>query len=160
MLKIKDLAKYSYPYKLLLEGLADSHSKLYSVIESFKDKNLTYKNSAVKNRNIGEMVSHIVCAQVCFYTQKLVQGEDIKCECFVPKTIKEALEMIQENLDRISRIWTEIDEKEFEKEVRTEWGQVMTKEVALLQSIEHTMYHVGEICFLAGMGGFYKGVLG
>lgn len=160
MLKTKDYKKYKYPLRLLLEGNSDAHSQLYSVVESLKDEHLGYKHPKVKNRTIGEMVSHAICTQYGFYTCSLVIGKECKCECGEPKTVKEALELIQKNLDEITKLWKKFTKEELQKEIKTEWGQVMSKELALFQSIEHIVYHVGEICFIAGIGGFYKGVLG
>lgn len=150
----------TYPYKLLLEGNADAHSQLYSVVETFKDEHLSYKNPDVKSRTCGEIISHTVCTQSCFFTNSLVLGKKEKCECKVPASIDDALKMIQGNLMNMSKTWQDISVEELETEITTEWGQIMSKELALFQSIEHFMYHVGELCFLAGMGGFYQGTLG
>lgn len=161
-LKIPNTKGLVYPLKLLIEGNSDAHSQLYSVIGSLEDKNLTYKHPSVKNRTIAEMISHALCTQSCFYTSVLVLGNKEGCnpECRVPKSVPEALKRIQTNLNNVTRKWSKLSEVDLGKEIKTEWGQVMTEEIALFQSIEHMMYHVGEICFLAGIGGFYKGVLG
>lgn len=160
MLKTKNYKKYKYPLRLLLEGNSDAHVQLYSVVESLRDKHLKYKHADVKNRNIGEMISHALCTQYCFYSHQLVLGRECKCAHKTPKTIKVALDMIQKNLDDVLKLWEGMSKDELQREFKTEWGQVMSKELALFQSIEHIMYHVGEICFMAGIGGFYKGVLG
>ena len=159
-IKIPNLKKKDYPYKLLLEGNVDVHAQLYLIVETFKDEHLSYKHPEVKSRTIGELISHTLCTQRCYFTDSLVLEKKEKCECKIPTNVKEALEMIQENLDQITKIWSKIPMKELEKEFKAEWGQVMTKELALFVSIEHYMYHVGEICFIAGMGGFYQGTLG
>lgn len=159
-LKSPNTNNLDYPHKLLIEEAADAHSQLYSVIESFKDSNLKFRLPNSENRSIVEMLSHALCTQLCFYTKELVLGQKDKCRCKTPKTINEALNSIQQNLDEISKIWTNIPVEELQKEFKTEWRQVMTKELALLQSVEHMMYHIGEICFLSGLRGFYKGILG
>lgn len=159
-IKKSDFKKYEYPYKLLLEGAADVLGQMYSVVETFKDEDLKYENPDIKNRTIGEMIYHSLCAQICFYTHEVLLNKKEECKCKVPETIKEALEMIHSNLDTITKIWPQIRKDKLNEVFKTDWGQTMTKENAMLQSVTHMMYHIGEICFLAGIGGFYKGTLG
>jgi hypothetical protein len=148
----------TYPLSLLIEGNIDAHSQLYEVLSSFKDKDLTYKFK--DNRTISEMISHTLCTQYCFYTHTLVLGKECKCPHSNPRTVNKATGMIEKNLDDVTKIWSQLKEKSFKEEFKSEWGQILTKELALFQSIEHFMYHVGEICLTAGIGGFYRGTLG
>lgn len=159
-MKIPSLKKMSYPQRLLIEGASDAHAQLYSVIESFKDADLSYKHKK-DDRSIAEIVSHALCCQYCWYTRELVlEKETQPCTCRAEKSVVKTLKNIQQNQKRVAQTWKQISQKELQKEFKTEWGQVMTKELALFQSVEHMMYHVGEICYIAGLGGFYKGTLG
>ena len=78
----------------------------------------------------------------------------------LPKTAKKAQKSIVEVYKRTLEIWEKLDKKDFQKEIKTEWGQVLTGELALFQSVTHTAYHLSEICFLRGLGGFPTNVMG
>jgi uncharacterized damage-inducible protein DinB len=139
---------------------ADMLTNLRSVVESLKDEHLSYRPDNVKVRTIGELVSHILCTQECYYTNELVLEREEECTCSSPNTVKEALRMIDEYEKRILDVWGGISVSELMKEFDTEWGQRLSKELALFQSIEHSMHHIGQICLIASIGGFYKNVLG
>jgi len=159
-MKMPSIRGVKYPHSILIEGSADAHSQLYSVIESFKDTHLLYKHKD-DDRTLSDIISHALCTQYCWYTQEIVlENKTKKCACKAELTIEKTLESIQKNLERTSRKWKQLSEKELQTEIKTEWGQIMSKELALFQSIEHMMYHVGEICYIAGLGAFYKGTLG
>ena len=70
------------------------------------------------------------------------------------KTVREAQKRIAETFQKTVELWEKLTPEDFQKEIQTEWGQVLTGELALFQSITHTHYHVSEICFLRGLGGF------
>jgi hypothetical protein len=143
---------------LLIEGNNATLGDLYSVLETFNDKNLQYKYK--DSRTIAQIIKHIACSQNCMYLDEFILGEKGKCTCQEPKTIKQALKIVQDLKVYYAKIVKGLDKDELAKTFTTEWGQSLTKELALFQSITHTAYHISEICFLAGLGGFYKGTLG
>ena len=154
-------SKYDYPSKLLLIGNEDVWNNFCAVVEDLTPEQMSYKHSGIKQRSIAEIVNHALDCQNSFYTKSLVLGkkyEELKMS--LPKTAKKAQKSIVEVYKRTLEIWEKLDKKDFQKEIKTEWGQVLTGELALFQSVTHTAYHLSEICFLRGLGGFPTNVMG
>lgn len=78
----------------------------------------------------------------------------------LPKTAQGAQQRIIETYQKTIELWQNLGQEDFQKEIKTEWGQVLTGELALFQSITHTHYHVSEVCFLRSLGGFPTSVMG
>lgn len=156
-----DFTKFSYPLRLLLEGNSDTWYSLLSVIEDLTPDQLTYKHPGFEQRTIAEMINHAVDTQYSFYTQQLVLGQPYKqLYSDLPKTVEEAQARIGDTFAKTVELWQGLKPEDFTKEITTEWGQTLTGELALFQSITHTHYHVSEICFLRGLGGFPTKAMG
>lgn len=157
-----DFAKHEYPLKALLLSNEDTWSSMLSVISDLTPEQLVYKHPDIEQRNIAEMINHALDTQYGFYTKHLVLSEEMPANLYedLPKTIEEAQSRIVETYKKIVELWENISQDIFKKEINTEWGQVLTGELALFQSITHTHYHVSEICFLRGLGGFPTKVMG
>ncbi len=157
-----DFEKYNYPLRTLLLGNSDTWYAMSAVIEDLTPEQFTYKYPQIKQRSIAQMLDHALDAQYGFYTKKLVKGEELP-EGLYPgpaKNSEEAQKRIVETFKKTIALWEKLTPEDFRKEIQTEWGQVLTGEFALFQSITHTHYHVSEICFLRGLGGFPTNVLG
>ncbi|MBN2100419.1 DinB family protein [Candidatus Dojkabacteria bacterium] len=160
MLNTPDVSSKEYPYRSLLQVNNDVHSQLYSVVESFLDQNLKHMVKEY-DRNIAQVISHTLTTERYYFIGHLAEGKSIEnYDEPTIKTIKQALEMIQENLDQTNSQIENLSIEDLNTTIKTEWGQEMTKELALWQGITQIMLHTGEICLMAGIGGFYKGVLG
>lgn len=161
LLKI-DLSKHKYPLRLLLAGNEDTWYSMLTVIEDLKPKQLAYKHEGIKQRSIAEMINHTLDTQYGFYTKHLVLGAKMPADLYknLPKSVKEAQKRITDTYKKIVRLWRGLTQKDLKKKIHTEWGQILTGEQALFQSITHTHYHVSEICFLRGLGGFPTTALG
>ncbi|KKU10825.1 MAG: hypothetical protein A2Z96_05595 [Spirochaetes bacterium GWB1_48_6] len=157
-----DLEKYSYPLRTLLLGNIDTWQSMLNVIEGLTPEQLQYKHQGIEQRSIAEMVVHAIDTQYGFYTKHLVLGENIPPALYpdLSKTADEAFKMIGETFEKTLALWEKLTPEDFSKEIKTDWGQILTGELALLQSITHTHYHVSEICFLRGLGGFPTKVMG
>jgi hypothetical protein len=148
------------PLKTLIEGNADTYQSLFSVIASFEDKNLEFKSPHNSTRTISEIVQHTLDCQINFYLNKLVLKKESSFQCSKPETVENALNEIQKVHDEVVSLLNTLVNVDLEEIISTEWGQSFSKKVAIFQSIWQLGYHTSEICFLAGIGGFYKGVLG
>ena len=156
-----DFSKYSYPLRLLLIGNEDAWNNICAAVADLTSKQLSYKHPGIKQRSIAGMVNHALDCQYGFYTKSLLLGEEYKIlELSLPKTVEEAVKNVVDIYKKTLEIWEKLDKKEFQREIKTEWGQVLTGELALFQSITHTAYHLSEICFLRGLGGFPTNVMG
>lgn len=157
-----DFTKHRYPLRTLLLGNTDTWSAMLEVIEDLTPEQLIYKHPGIKQRRIAEIIDHALDTQSGFYTKHLVLGEEVPPTLYKnpPATSKEAQRRIAETFEKIMKLWQNLTDKDFAKEIKTEWGQVLTGELALFQSITHTHYHVSEICFLRGLGGFPTSALG
>ncbi|MDD3661967.1 MAG: DinB family protein [Candidatus Dojkabacteria bacterium] len=160
MLNIKDYSGKGYPHRSLLEVNADAHSQLHSVVESFSDENLSYKIDGYE-RSIGDVISHTLTTARYYFIGHLALGLSVD-DYSEPKiaSVKDALDLIQENLDEMSSLIEKLDAQDLASTIKTEWGQEMSKELAVWQGITQIMLHLGELCVMAGNGGFYKGTLG
>lgn len=143
-------------------GNVDTWSSILAVIADLTSEQLAYKHLGIKQRSIAEMVSHALDTQYGFYTRHLVMGEETPASLYPepPKTTEEAQKRIVETFAKTVALWEKLKPEGFQKEIQTEWGQVLTEELALFQSITHTHYHVSEICFLRSLGGFPTTVMG
>ncbi|MFQ5493697.1 MAG: DinB family protein [Candidatus Dojkabacteria bacterium] len=161
MLKTITASTKNYPHKSLLEVNADVHTQVYSVIESFKDENLAFRIDHY-DRTIGDILSHALMTQRHFFLGFLVMGNEEESDYKEPKlsNIDEALDMIQKNYDITTKLIQGLSDEDLNVVIKTEWGQEMSKELAAWQGISQIMQHVGEITVIAGIGGFYEGVLG
>jgi len=157
-----DFSKYEYPLKTLLLGNEDTWNSILDVISDLTAEQLFYKHSNIEQRSIVEIINHALDTQYGFYTKHLVLGEEMPSSLYedLPKTAEAAQSRIVETYKKILELWEDISQDIFKKEIHTEWGQVLTGELALFQSITHTHYHVSEICFLRGLGGFPTKVMG
>lgn len=156
-----NFAKFDYPLKLLLIGNADTWGAFLAVIEDLTPEQLAYKHPGLKLRSIAEMTNHALDCQYGFFTQKLALGKPgFELYREAPKTVKEVQQRVIETYAKTVKLWQGFGAKDFTREIKTPWGQVLTGELALFQSITHTHYHVSEICFLRGLGGFATVVMG
>ena len=157
-----DFSQLDQPLKLLLEGNEDTWSSMLAVVADLTVEQLAYKHPGYNQRSIAEMVNHALDTQYGFYTTNLVVGEALPKPLYKDsvKTVEETPQRIINVYQRIVRLWKSLKDKDLSKEIKTEWGQVLTGELALFQSITHTHYHVSEICFLRGLGGFPTQVMG
>ena len=156
-----DFTKFAHPLRLLLEGNFDTWSSMLAVIEDLTPEQLSYNHPNYEQRTIAQMITHAIDTQYSFYTQTLVLGRKYKeLKLKLPKTKNEAIKMIVKTFKTTTNLWKNLKPKDFTKEIHTEWGQVLTGELALFQSITHTHYHVSEICFLRGIGGFPTKAMG
>ena len=156
-----DFSKFSYPLKVLLEGNTDTWYSLLSVIEDLTPQQLVYKHPNYAQRCIAEMINHALDTQYGFYTQNLVLGQSYQpLYADLPGTVTEAQKRIAETFAKTVEVWKSLQPKDFIKEIKTEWGQTLAGELALFQSNTHTHYHVSEVCFLRGLGGFPTKVMG
>lgn len=157
-----DFSKFSQPLKLLLEGNQDTWSSMLSVVGDLNPDQLIYKYPNYNQRSISEMVNHALDTQFGFYTKNLILGQKESEPLFynLAKTADEAQKRIIDTYIKTIDLWTGLNDEVFNKEIMTEWGQVLTGELTLFQSITHTHYHVSEICFLRGLGGFSTTVMG
>jgi uncharacterized damage-inducible protein DinB len=157
-----DFTNISYPLKTLLLGNQDSWGSMLAVIADLTPEQLIYKHPNLVQRSIAEMLNHALDTQYGFYTQELVLGEKSPKPLYenLAKTAEEAQQRIIDTYQKVFGLWKKLGEKDFAKEIKTEWSQTLTGELALFQSITHTHYHVSEICFLRGLGGFPTQVMG
>lgn len=157
-----DYSRIEYPLRTLLAGNEDSWSSLVGVVEDLTDDQLQFKSKENPGRSIAEIIQHIPDTQYLFYTKSLVMEEKYSGPMYleVPKTTAEVLDLLTEAYSKIVEAWQKITPKQLEREFDTEWGQKLSGELALFQSITHTHYHVSEICFLRGCGGFPSEVMG
>lgn len=156
-----DFNKFGYPLRLLLEGNTDTWYSLLSVIEDLTPNQLVYKHPGLEQRTIVEMINHALDTQYSFYTQNLVLGQPYQqLYLGLPQTVGEAQKRIGDTFTKTVKLWQDLKPEDFVKEIKTEWGQTLTGELALFQSITHTHYHVSEICFLRGLGGFPTKAMG
>ncbi|PIR25941.1 MAG: hypothetical protein COV41_02435 [Candidatus Brennerbacteria bacterium CG11_big_fil_rev_8_21_14_0_20_43_10] len=157
-----DFEKYNYPLRTLLLGNSDTWQAMSAVIEDLTQKQFAYQYTQIKQRSIAQMLDHAMDTQYGFYTKKLVMGEDLPPNLYKKpvKTVREAQKRIAETFQKTVELWEKLTPEDFQKEIQTEWGQVLTGELALFQSITHTHYHVSEICFLRGLGGFPTTAMG
>ena len=167
-----DFVNINYPLKILLLGNQDTWGSMLAVIADLTPEQLTYKASGLASfaykhpnyvqRNIAEMINHALDTQYGFYTKHLVLGEDLPEPLYknLAQSAVEAQLRIIETYQKVVDLWGKLTAQDFTKEIKTEWGQTLTGELALFQSITHTHYHVSEICFLRGLGGFPTQVMG
>jgi len=157
-----DFSTYKYPLRFLLLGNEDTWSAFLQVIEDLTPDQLAYKHQDYSQRTIAEMVNHALDTQYGFYTQHVVLGNPIPENLYkdLPKTTEEGIKRVVEVYKKTCNLWKGLNEDVFRKEIKTEWGQVLTGELALFQSVTHTHYHLSEICFLRGLGGFPTQVMG
>ena len=157
-----DFSKYEYPLKTLLLGNEDTWNSMLAIISDLTPEQFSYKHLNIEQRSIAEMINHALDTQYGFYTKHLVLNEEIPANLYedAPKTAEEAQNRIVQIYKQIIELWKNMGQDNFKKEINTEWGQVLTGELALLQSITHTHYHVSEICFLRGLGDFPTKVMG
>ena len=155
-------AGYQYPLKLLLIGNEDTWNSMLSVISDLTPEQFTYKHPGIKQRSIREIISHTLSTQYYFYTEHLVLGQKLSKQDPItqPKDIAEAQKQIINTYRQVTKLWQQLKPELFTQEIKTDWGQVMTCELVLFQSITHTHYHVSEINFLRGLGGFSTQVMG
>lgn len=151
---------FNYPYLSLIEVNSDVHTQLYSVIETFEDKHLSFTVESY-DRSIAQVIAHTLTTPKEYFIEHLVLGQDIS-DYSEPKieSVHQALEMTEQTLIDIERLIKNIDKDEFQKIIKTEWGQEMRKELAIWQALNHVVLHTGELTLMAGQGGFYKGTLG
>lgn len=160
MLKLKDFSSKENPYRPLLEVNNDVHSQLYSVVETFGDNNLFHKIKGY-DRTVAEVISHTLTTHQSYFIGHLSLGKAVD-DYSEPKitSVKDALGMIQKNLEETNDLICNMSQKDFTARIKTEWGQELTKEMAVWMGITQIMLHLGEVCVMAGNGGFYKGTLG
>ncbi|MDP3994635.1 MAG: DinB family protein [bacterium] len=157
-----DLTGISYPLKTLLLGNKDTWDSMLAVITDLTSEQLTHKQPNYTQRSITEMINHALDTQYGFYTKQLVLGEKSPKPLYenLAKTVAETQQRIVDTYQKVVNLWGKLTAQDFTKEIKTEWGQTLTGELALFQSITHTHYHVSEICFLRGLGGFPTKVMG
>ena len=156
-----NFSNINYPLRLLIMGNIDTWSSMLAIIEDLTPEQLVYKHPNYKQRCITEMTNHALDTQYSFYTQNLILGRPYK-ELYsnLPKTAAEAQKRIVKTFVETIKLWKGLTPDDFTKDIKTEWGQILTGELALFQSITHTHYHVSEICCLRGLGGFPTKVMG
>lgn len=157
-----DFEKHDYPLRILLMGNEDTWGSMLKVIQDLISEQLTYQYPNLKQRSIGEIVNHALDSQYGFYTKHLVLGEETPAPLYknLPQDAKEAQHQIVDTYAKTIELWKSLAVADFQKEIHTEWGQTLTGELTLFQSITHTHYHVSEICFLRGLAGFPTDVMG
>lgn len=157
-----DLASFSYPLKTLLLGNKDTWSSMMAVIADLTPEQLVYKHPNYEQRSIVEMTNHALDTQYGFYTKQLILGEKSPKPLYenLARTAAESQQRIVDTYRKVIDLWGKLTAPDFIKEIKTEWGQTLTGELALFQSITHTYYHISEICFLRGVGGFPTKVMG
>lgn len=157
-----DFSQFNQPLRVLLKGNEDTWNSLLAVVSDLTPEQLSYKHPGVSQRSIVEMVDHAIDTQYNFYTQTLVLREKNPPKLYtsLPAGAEEATQRVVDVYSKTVKLWRKLKSEDFQKEITTEWGQVLTGELALFQSITHTHYHVSEICFLRGLGGFSTSVLG
>lgn len=156
-----DYQKIDYPMKTLLMGNEDTWPSLVDVIEDLTDEQLKFKSKEnPSQRSIAEIIKHVPETQYGFYTLTLVLEKPEEVVFDEPQTVEEAKKMLADAYQKTALTWQKISKEQLERKFATEWGQEMTGELALFQSITHTHYHVSEICFLRGCGGFSTEVMG
>lgn len=156
-----NFSKEKCPLKTLFLGNKDTWDSVVTVIQDLKSKQLSYKHSSYKHRTIAEMINHALDTQYSFYTNNLVLGKKYQVlKLPLPKTADAAFHNILKIYKKTVDLWRGLGNKDLTKKIKTEWGQTLTGELALFQSITHTHYHLSEICFLRGLGGFPTDVMG
>ncbi len=157
-----DLASVDYPLKTLLLGNEDTWGSMMAVIADLTPEQLTHKHPNYAQRSIAEMINHALDTQYGFYTKQLILGVKSPELLYenLAKTAAEAQQRIVAAYQKVVDLWGKLTAQDFTKEIKTEWGQTLTGELALFQSITHTHYHVSEICFLRGLGGFPTKAMG
>ena len=156
-----DYQKIEYPMKTLLMGNEDTWSGLLAVIEDLTDEQLKFKSTENPNqRSIAEIIKHVPETQYGFYTLILVLEKPGEVVFDKPQTVEEAKKMLADAYQKTVSTWLKITKEQLERKFTTEWGQELTGELALFQSITHTHYHLSEICFLRGCGGFPTKAMG
>lgn len=157
-----DFSQISYPLKTLLLGNEDTWGSMVAIVSDLTPEQLRYAHPNINQRSIAEMVNHALDTQYGFYTRKLVLCEDLPKPLYegLPETAKDALQRISDTYLKVVELWKGIDQEKLSQEIKTEWGQTLTGELALFQSITHTHYHVSEIVFLRSLGGFSTSVMG
>lgn len=143
---------------VLIEANNMALTDLYNVISSLSEADLSYRFN--KLRNIKEILTHIKCSQNCLYINKYVLQNENVCDCKDLNKINDILIMIENLKLFFIEAINKISEKDLNEKVTTEWGQTLTKRQLFIQITAHTYYHISEICFISGLGGFYKNVLG
>lgn len=157
-----DYSEIKYPLKTLLAGNEDTWSGLMAVVEDLTDDQLQFKSKENPGRSIAEIIQHIPDTQYLFYTKSLVMEEKYSGPMYpeAPKTTAEAVKILAEAYNKIADTWQNLTQEQLKRKFDTEWGQKLSGELALFQSITHTHYHVSEICFLRGCGGFPTKAMG
>jgi hypothetical protein len=161
MLPVTDWQNKPYPLKSILMLNEDVYNALVLVTEDLTLEQLNFVKPEVPNRKVEEMVNHLLDCQCRFYLQELIFGEKQEELKFNPvQNPVELQERITEYYQKMVNLYQKIDPRDFGREIITSWGQKLTVELACFQAITHVYYHVSEICFLRGLGGFYNQALG
>ena len=150
-----------YPLKSILMLNEDVHNALISVVKDLTPEQLNFSRPEIPNRTIAQMINHILDAQHRFFLKELIFKEKEAEPKFEPaKNINELLQRIEKYYQNIVNLYQKINPADFGKVIETSWGQKLSIELAAFQGITHTYYHVSEICFMCGLGGFYNKALG
>lgn len=161
MLPKIELKEKSYPLRSILMLNEDIYKALVSVTEDLTLEQLNFTKPEVPNRKIEEMINHLLDCQYRFYLKELIFGEKQEEPKFnLVQNPRELLGRITDYYQKIVNLYQKIEPKDFDREITTSWGQKLTVELACFQAITHAYYHVSEICFLCGLGGFYNQALG
>jgi uncharacterized damage-inducible protein DinB len=154
------MTKPKYPYLSLQEVNTEVHMQLYSVLETFEDKHLSFTVDGYE-RSIAQVIAHTLTTPKEYFIEHLVLDKDIS-DYSEPEieSIQQALKLTEKAMNDIECIIKDIDRKELQKIIKTEWGQEMRKELAIWQALNHVVLHTGELTLMAGQGGFYQSTLG
>lgn len=150
-----------YPIKSILMLNEDVYTALVSVIKDLTSEQLNFSQTDVHNRTINQMIDHLLDSQYRFFTKELIFGEKEPEPNFSPTaSIAEVQQRITDYYQKIVDLYTKINPSAFSRKIATPWGQELTVELVAFQGVTHAYYHVSEICFLCGIGGFYNKALG
>lgn len=150
-----------YPLKSILMLNEDVYNALIAVTEDLTLEQLNFSRSDIPNRTIIQMVNHLLDAHYRFFLKELVfrkKDEESKSPSIANPT--ELQQRIGEYYQKIIDLYQDINPADFGNVIETPWGQKSTVELIAFQGITHAYYHVSEICFLRGLGGFHNQALG
>lgn len=150
-----------YPLRSLLMLNEDVYDALISVVQDLTLEQLNFSRPEIPNRTIAQIIDHLLDTQYRFFLKELIFGEkEPNSKLISAKSETELQKRISKYYQKTVGLYQKIKPEDFRKVINTPWGQKLSVELAAFQGITHTYYHVSEICFLRGLGGFYNKALG
>jgi len=156
-----DFSSVQQPLKILLEGNEVTWKSFWDVVGELKPKHFTYKHPNIEHRTISAMVNHALDAHYSFFTLSLLHEKKYKpLKLVSPKNSSQAQKNIATVYKKIVKDWMKLTDKQLKKKYKTDWGAVLKGDMVIFEAINHAYYHLSEICFVRGLGGFPTKLMG